>query len=215
MTHIKKILFLVMIVSVFISFRLLAKDNNANQASNPPPQQTLNTSELLSWPLDKADQRQILLKFGMYVTPDSASNPISRPERFTGYHTGLDIEILPEEIEATVPVKTICEGTIIYSGIIEGYGGVVIQECTLNNQPASVLYGHVKPSSIKVSKNDEVIKPETIIAELGDDNSEETGNTRKHLHLGIHKGNHVEFLGYITDEEDLQEFIDPLPLLQK
>lgn len=214
MIHIKKILFLVMIVSVFISFRLLAKDNNANEVS-VPLSQTINTSELLPWPLEKPGQRQTLLKFGMYVSPGSSQNPISPPERFTGYHTGLDIEILPEEIEATVPVKTICAGKIIYSGTIEGYGGVVIQECTLNNQPASVLYGHIKPSSIKISKSDEVIKPETTIAELGDTNSEETGNTRKHLHLGIHKGNHVEFLGYVTDEKDLQEFIDPLPLLQK
>ncbi len=214
MSNIKKLLFLAIIVAVLISFRLLATDNNANQVSTPSPQ-TTNISELLPWPLEKADQRQTLLKFGMYVTPEPNRNPIYPPERFTGYHTGLDIEILPGEIETVVPVKTICEGKIIYTGTIEGYGGVVIQECILNNQPTSVLYGHVKPSSIKVSKSDEVIKPETTIAELGDTNSEETGNTRKHLHLGIHNGNHVEFLGYVNDEKDLQEFIDPLPLLRK
>jgi murein DD-endopeptidase MepM/ murein hydrolase activator NlpD len=214
MSNFKKLLFLIVVVAVLISFRLLAKDYNANPNPTPQPQAS-NTSELLPWPLEKADQRQTLLKFSMYVTPNSNQNPITPPERFSGYHTGLDIEILPEEIEAVVPVKTICDGKIIYTGTIEGYGGVVIQECTLNNQPTSVLYGHVKPSSIKVSQGDEVIRPETIIAELGDTNSEETGNTRKHLHLGIHKGNHIEFLGYVTDEKDLQEFIDPLLLLQK
>ncbi|HAG27574.1 TPA: hypothetical protein DCG61_02235 [Patescibacteria group bacterium] len=178
------------------------------------PMQASKSASLLPWPLEKSDERQKLLKFGMYVTPDPATNPISPPERFTGYHTGLDIEILPEEKESSVPVKTICEGKILFTGTIEGYGGVVIQECNINNQLSSVLYGHLKPSSIAVSQNNETIKPSSAIAELGDDRTEETGNTRKHLHLGIHKGNHIEFLGYVTDEKDLQDFIDPLPLLQ-
>lgn len=214
MNNIKKLFLLVVIVAVLISFRFLAKNDTDNQVLTPATQ-TTNTSQLLPWPLEKADQRQKLLKFGMYVTPEPSQNPISPPERFTGYHTGLDIEILPEEKEVAVPVKTICEGKILYTGIIEGYGGVIIQECSLNNQASSVLYGHLKSASFKVVKSDELIKPESLIAELGDDRTEETGNTRKHLHLGIHKGNHVEFLGYLNDPKELEAFIDPLPLLQK
>ena len=194
-----------------VSLWLRNKDTNP---SVQPIVQAVKSAELLPSPLDKSEQRQTLLQFGMFVTPDPKQNPISPPERFTGYHTGLDIEILPEEKEAAVTVKTICEGKILYTGTIEGYGGVVIQECTLNNQPASVLYGHLKPSSINVAKSEDVIKPESTIAELGNAYSEETGNTRKHLHLGIHKGNHIEFLGYVNDPKDLEEFIDPLPLLQ-
>lgn len=188
--------------------------NKEARSPMQPSMQPAKSASLLPWPVDKTDQRQVLLKFGMYVTPDPSQNPITPPERFTGYHTGMDIEILPEERDAPVPIKTICEGKVLYNGSIEGYGGVVIQECTINNQPVSVLYGHLKPVSIKVTKSEERVKPETVIAELGDANTEETGNTRKHLHLGIHKGNHIEFLGYLDDEADLQEFIDPLPLLK-
>lgn len=175
----------------------------------------VESPDLLPWPLDKIDQRQKLLKFGMYVTPEPSQNPISPPERFTGYHTGLDIEILPEELNAIVPVQTICEGKVLYVGTIEGYGGVVIQECTINNELSSVLYGHLKPSSINIQKGGDILKQGSTVGELGDHKTEETGNTRKHLHLGIHKGNHVEFLGYLTDPKDLDQFIDPLPLLQK
>lgn len=178
------------------------------------PMQAAKSAALLPWPLEKSDERKKLLKFGMYVTPDPTQNPISPPERFTGYHTGLDIEILPGEKDTIVPVKTICEGKILFTGIIEGYGGVVIQECNINNQLASILYGHLKPSSITVAQNNETIKSGITMAELGDNRTEETGNTRKHLHLGIHKGNHIEFLGYVTDQQELVEFIDPMPLLQ-
>ena len=206
-----KLLILALIFFGISSLWLLKQDMDSPINS---PMQAAKSAALLPWPLEKSDERQKLLKFGMYVTPDPATNPISPPERFTGYHTGLDIEILPGEKETPVPVKTICEGKILFTGTIEGYGGVVIQECNINKQLTSILYGHLKPSSIAVSQNNQTSKPGSTIAELGDDRTEETGNTRKHLHLGIHKGNHIEFLGYVTDQEELVEFIDPLPLLQ-
>lgn len=206
-----KLLILALIFFGISSIWLLKQDMDSPINS---PMQAAKSAALLPWPLEKSDERKELLRFGMYVTPDPTKNPISPPERFTGYHTGLDIEILPEEKDSTVPVKTICEGKILFTGTIEGYGGVVIQECNINNQLFSILYGHLKPSSISVSQNNEIIKPSSTIAELGDDRTEETGNTRKHLHLGIHKGNHIEFLGYVTDQQELSEFIDPLPLLE-
>lgn len=209
----KKIIILTILILISaIAYMLSTKDSNTPASLNT---EKAKSSNLLPWPIDKAEQRQKLLKFGMYVTPDPNQNPISPPERFTGYHTGLDIEILPEELNAPVPVKTICEGKILYSGIIEGYGGVVIQECNINNEPTSVLYGHLKQSSINVREGQDIVKQGNTVAELGDHKTEETGNTRKHLHLGIHKGNHVEFLGYLTDPKDLEQFIDPLPLLQE
>ena len=208
-----KIFLLIAFISL-VSYLYSSSDND--KSTMPMRTESAKYSNLLPWPLEKADQRQKLLTFGKYVTPDPNTNPISPPERFTGYHTGLDIEILPEEKDLSVAVKTICEGKILYSApFVEGYGGVIIQECNINNEPSSVLYGHLKPSSIKVSKSDEIIKQGSSVAELGNAYSEETGNTRKHLHLGIHKGNHVEFLGYLDDEKDLQEFIDPLPLFER
>ena len=216
MSNIKKLSILGgLIIAALILFQLLPNKEVSSPMSTSTATGQTKSSELLPWPLDKADQRQALLKFGMFVTPDLATNPISPPERFTGYHTGLDIEILPEEKEIAVPVKTICEGRILYTGVIEGYGGVIIQECAINNQAVSVLYGHLNTKSFSVSAGNDPIPAQTTVAELGKDHTEETGNTRKHLHLGIHKGNHVEFLGYVNDSKDLGEFIDPLPLLRK
>ncbi len=211
-------IFLAILILALLSFLFLYKQNRQpKDISN----ETLGIKEqiaaptFLLWPLDKAEQRQKLLKFGMYVTPDPKQNPISPPERFTGFHTGLDIEILPEEKDAPVVVKTICEGKILHAGVVEGYGGTIVQECTISNQQISVLYGHMNVKSFRVIKGDKTIPAQTPIAELGKGKTEETGNTRKHLHLGIHKGSHVEFLGYVSNQNDLKEFMDPLPFLQK
>lgn len=215
MSNLKKLSILGGLIIIIALFALLSNKKTSSPMSTSTATAPTKSSELLPWPLDKPDQRQTLLKFGLYVTPDPATNPISPPERFTGYHTGLDIEILPEEKEVAVPVKTICEGKILYTGIIEGYGGVIIQECVINNQPVSVLYGHLNTKSFSVSVGNEPIPSQAPVAELGKDHTEETGNTRKHLHLGIHKGNHVEFLGYVNNPKELEEFIDPLLLLRK
>ncbi len=215
MSNLKKLSILGGLTIFLIVFQVLPKKQDNGSMSTSTATEPAKSSELLPWPLDKSDQRQTLLKFGMYVTPDPATNPISPPERFTGYHTGLDIEILPGEKDITIPVKTICEGKIIYAGTIEGYGGVIIQECTISNQPVSVLYGHLNTQSFSVAKSNDPVPAQTAVAELGKDHTEETGNTRKHLHLGIHKGNHIEFLGYVNDPNELKEFIDPLPLLKK
>jgi hypothetical protein len=199
------------IVLVSLSIYSLSKNTSTQ---TPTAKVDEESSNLLPWPLENGEQRQTLLKYGMYVTPDPKQNPISPPERFTGYHTGLDIEIFSEEKDTAVNVKTICEGRIIYTGTADGYGGVVIQECTIESQVVSVLYGHINPNSIQISV-DKVYPHGITIGELGKAYSTETGNTRKHLHLGMHKGNHVEFLGYVNDPKELSEFVDPLPLLNK
>ena len=54
---------------------------------------------LLSFPLPKAHIRTTPLDFGLYVTPDPEQNPLKTPERFTGYHTGVDFEVFESEKE--------------------------------------------------------------------------------------------------------------------
>ncbi len=205
----KTIIVILLIILAILAFKFLLPPST----STPTATVDEELSNLLPWPLEKGEQREALLKYGMYVTPDPNQNPISPPERFTGYHTGLDIEIFPEERDSVVPVKTICGGRILYTGTAEGYGGVVIQECTIKGQAVSVLYGHLNPNSFKVSK-DQSYPEQTIVGELGRHKTAETGDTRKHLHLGIHKGNHLEFLGYVNDPSELPDFIDPLTLLK-
>jgi hypothetical protein len=206
-------LFLLVIVSFVFMYVKPVSMNSQEQEKQNNSNATLSSS--LPWPLERASERGKLLTFGMFVSPDPEQNPITPPERFTGFHSGLDIEILPEEKDASVLVKAICDGKIIYTGSVEGYGGVIIQQCNINNQPTSVLYGHLRLSSFRVSAGETPITQSTELAELGTAYSNETGGTRKHLHLGMHKGNHIEFLGYVNIQEELAEFIDPFPLLEK
>jgi hypothetical protein len=162
-------------------------------------------------PLSSMAERPALLTFGLYVTPDPAQNPIDPPERFTGFHTGVDFEILEAEQQKEVPVSSICAGPVLFSGEAEGYGGVVVQTCTLKGRDVSVLYGHLLLSSL--------VPPEATLQEgqriavLAPARSKDSGGTRKHLHLGLHKGAHIELLGYVQDEQALAEFIDPLTVL--
>lgn len=166
----------------------------------------------LAWPLDKSIERPKLLTFGMYVTPDPENNPIDPPERFSGYHTALDFEILPGEEDEDVSVKAICSGKVTAAELAEGYGGVFVHTCNLNEQLVSVLYGHLDNESFQLKVGDEVEKGRQI-GKLAAARTEASGGNRKHLHLGIHKGEVGVFNGYVQLESELGEFIDPTSLL--
>lgn len=165
------------------------------------------------WPLENWENRPKLLTFGLHVTPNPDENPIDPPERFTGFHTALDLEIFPDEADKQVKVMAICEGKIIFENVVEGYGGVLVQSCVLNEQEVTVLYGHIDPATFKITK-DIVIPAGTHIANLSPAQSPASGDTRKHLHLGIHKGGKLELRGYVQQQSELSEFIDPLTILK-
>lgn len=171
------------------------------------------TSSMYKKPLSKFDDRQKLLTFGLFVTPNSDQNPIDPPERFVGYHTALDIETFDDEIGKDVEVKSICEGQVVEAKTADGYGGVFIQTCQINGEDVTVLYGHLNPNTFTKKIRDTIKRGEKI-ALLGEENSPESGLTRKHLHLGIHKGKEIQLLGYVQSEAQLQEYIDPLPLFK-
>lgn len=59
--------------------------------NDPKP---IKTQPRLAWPINSALERVTKKSFGIYVTPQSS--PVS-PEKFTGYHTGVDFEITPDE----------------------------------------------------------------------------------------------------------------------
>lgn len=158
-----------------------------------------------SWPINRVEQRPQLISFGQYVSPQN--NPLPQPERFTGYHTGLDFEIFSDELNKDVVVTAACDGNVIYNGTAGGYGGVVVQQCQLNGETVTVLYGHLRSSSVDKSKK--VFSTGERIGLLGDDHSQETSDTRKHLHWQIHKGSKVELRGYVSDQRQLGEYVDP------
>lgn len=163
----------------------------------------LPASEFL-WPIDRAQNRITKKRYGTFVTPEDS--PVS-PEVFTGYHTGTDFEIFSDEVDAGVVITAICDGKIISQRSVRGYGGVVIQSCTLENNPITVLYGHLALSSF-AKKSGDAIKAGDVIGTLGKGYSSETSGERKHLHLGIHQGTEIELRGYVPDKNQLDMWID-------
>lgn len=162
-------------------------------------------------PLDRAKGRANKKPFGIFVTPKTS--PV-QPERFSGFHTGADFEIFPEELSADVFMRAICDGALLSKRTASGYGGVLVQSCQLGGQDVTVIYGHVALSSVSAKVGDEIIYGENI-ALLGADKSKDTDGERKHLHLGIHRGKSINILGYVADEKSLSDWLDPCDFVCK
>ncbi len=164
-----------------------------------------------TWPIENGASRETPLHFGLYVTPDPATNPIDPPERFTGFHTGTDFEITGSEKDKDVNVYAVCGGKIRYSGFAAGYGGVLAQECMLKGEPVNIIYGHLAVASLPAESG--TLTQGQKIGILGADKSNDTDGSRKHLHLTIHKGTELVMLGYVQTEAELKDFIDPQTVL--
>lgn len=148
------------------------------------------------YPIDEFKKRISKKSFGDYI--DAKNSPI-QPERFKGFHTGVDVEY--EDIKEEVPVFAVCAGEMVLTRWVSGYGGTVVLKC----QSDYVLYGHLKEESI--SKKNRVIEGEKI-AVLGEGKTKETDFERKHLHFGIHR-NSIDLRGYVQNKNELNEWLDP------
>lgn len=148
--------------------------------------------------------------FGTYVTPHNS--PV-QPEKFTGYHTGVDFETTPTEGTTDVPVTAFCDGNLLLKKYASGYGGVAVESCTLQGNAVTVIYGHLRLSSI-TPRLGQTLKKGEQIAVLGTGYSAETDGERKHLHLGIHLGTSINILGYVQKQSDLSGWLDPMQFLK-
>jgi murein DD-endopeptidase MepM/ murein hydrolase activator NlpD len=149
----------------------------------------------------------------MYVTPDGEHNPIDPPERFTGYHAGLDYEIRESELRTDVPVYAICDGSVLYSGFAEGYGGLLVQRCMIENEEVTVLYGHLAQEDMM--PEGETPKAGEQLGILAAHRTLWSGWNRKHLHLGIHRGADTDMRGYVESAEELEAFVNPASVLPR
>lgn len=154
-------------------------------------------------PIDNADARVTKKPFGLHVTPQNS--PV-KPERFSGYHTGTDFETTPAEANIGIAFKAICSGKILQKRTASGYGGLLVQACSINNQPVTVVYGHVSLKSIAKNVGDNLVQGEQI-GVLGH-SPDETDGERKHLHLGIHLGTGVNVAGYTPNPLQLGQWLD-------
>ena len=195
--------FVLVIVGLGIFFLTTKKENSTTlpgltQSEVPPP------PDQIVYPIDRANERVTKKTFGTHVSP--GNSPVS-PERFTGYHTGVDFEAFPEEANSDVPIYAICDGKIAKKETARGYGGMLVQSCTLDNQPVVVVYGHVSLKSIAKNIGDILVISEKI-GNLGQPPGETDGE-RKHLHLGIHKGTSMNTSGYVATQAQLSGWLDP------
>lgn len=163
---------------------------------------------LFALPLDRAGGRVMKKPFGMLIAP--ATSPV-QPERFSGYHTGEDFEIFPEEEDAPVAVHAICDGTIAEKRHASGYGGVLVERCKDEGRPITVIYGHLALSGVGKDTGTSLVAGETI-GYLGATGSTDTDSERKHLHLGIHRGAGIDIRGYVATQGELSGWIEPYML---
>ncbi|MBX4187596.1 MAG: M23 family metallopeptidase [Candidatus Doudnabacteria bacterium] len=172
-------------------------------------QSKVNLNDNFSAPMSNFRSRVTKKFFGTYVDP--SHSPVS-PEKFTGFHNAVDLETFPDEENLDVSVNAICTGKLAINRTASGYGGLVAQYCTLDGSPVLVLYGHMDIDSVVFKLGDD-ISSGTKIGILGQPGPETDGE-RKHLHLGIRKGQELVILGYVPTEAGLSNYIDPLLVIK-
>jgi len=201
-----------LVVAVSKSVWTTPAETNTNQVNNNQPavnevapvNDVPSPVVVFAAPLSRANERITKKPFGIKISP--TDSPV-QPEKFSGYHTGTDFETFPEEVDIVVAIKAICDGRVVYKQRVNGYGGVLIQSCQYQNQPITVIYGHLALSSISLKVGDELKAGESI-GNLGQGYSYDTDGERKHLHLGIHRGSAIELKGYVQNQADLSRWID-------
>lgn len=148
--------------------------------------------------------------FGIYITPKTS--PV-QPEKFTGYHTGADAEATADEKDIDIPIYAVTDGTLVFAGHVNGYGGVILIRHKVGTETVTALYGHLRISSF-TKKNGASVKRGDKIAVLGTGFSSETDGERKHLHFGIIKGSTINYKGYVSTKSALSAWEDPVAWLQ-
>ncbi len=166
----------------------------------------IGDSKKLVEPIERAKDRVTKKPFGIEVSPKSS--PVS-PEKFTGFHTAVDFEMFPDELNKPVGINTVCRGIIKEKKMATGYGGLVTQECSVDGEKITVVYGHLKLATIQ-AKPGEVLEAGAYLGALGESNTPDSGGERKHLHLGILKGISADIRGYVPKREMLEAWLDAL-----
>jgi hypothetical protein len=154
-------------------------------------------------PIKEFSSRITKKPFGIYITPKNS--PV-QPERFTGYHTGVDVEY--GDIEYEVAIVAITDGIVERSEWVSGYGGVMAIRHIIDNKKYLAIYGHLNPDKL-TPKGKNVIKGGQI-GILGKGMSIETDGERKHLHFALYTGDDINLRGYVNNEGELSAWVDPV-----
>ena len=199
--------FLLAVFTILLFSLKINKDEkipSTSETINTTPTAKPSNDASFASPIDNALSRITKKPFGIYVSP--GHSPVS-PERFTGYHTGVDFETTKQEQNVDVQVYAICQGELIQKKIARGYGGMAVEKCALDGQTVTVVYGHIRLSSVSLMIGEKITQGQ-FLANLGKRYSTETDGERKHLHLGIHKGASPDTRGYVASKSELSGWID-------
>lgn len=163
-------------------------------------------SQAFYYPMVDYQQHISRKAFGQFIPDDGT-------DRFTGYHTGDDIEV--SDVTAEVPVYAITDALVTSKQYVSGYGGVVIIEFEdAEGDVYHALYGHVDLASVPFEVGESVARGDQL-AVLGDHESAETDGERKHLHFGIYAYASTElYAGYVQDDADLVAWENPSQFLR-
>ncbi len=160
----------------------------------------IKNTERIFEPVNGFKTRIIKKPFGIFVTPKNS--PI-QPEKFIGYHTGVDVEFADEEGE--IEIRSICAGEVVLKRWVSGYGGTVVIKCQKNGVDYYLLYGHLKSDSITIKNK---IENGEKLGILGEGGTVETDYERKHLHFSI-RINSMDLRGYVQNQNELNNWINP------
>lgn len=176
--------------------------------TSPAP---VTSAPTVYFPLTNYAERTTERVYGDYIAENSP-NSFACGDDFQGYHNGDDLEIIGQELNQEVPVFAVADGTVLQANTVNGYGGLIIIQHTLNGQVVTANYGHINLEKTTVKKGDTVTAGQRL-SQLGDDCSSQTSNERKHLHFAIHKGSNIVVAGYLSDKNQLTEWFNPWELL--
>ncbi len=179
------------------------------ETSSPEPVQVAPRVPPLGLPVTDAFARVTKKRFASYITPETS--PVAN-DRFTGYHVGVDFETFEHEQDVEIAVSAVCDGPLLLKGFAKGYGGYALQSCEIGGERVAVVYGHLHLERIGADPQDQLTRGQTV-GVLGKGYSKETDGVRKHLHLGIRRGTEVDIRGYVQEADDVDAWIDPLPLM--
>ncbi len=199
-----------MALLIFI-WPLFLADKNLSQpdlANEPIENESVEQEADLIAPVKEFESRITKKPFGIFITPETS--PV-QPERFRGYHTGVDVEY--DDVEEEVPVRAMADGLVEYSGWVSGYGGLVAIRHLVGNQRYLAIYGHLNPTSL-VAQGQNVVKGEQI-GILGRGNTSETDGERKHLHFALYLGGDLNLAGYVDFPDQLSAWLDPMVLFSQ
>lgn len=181
-------------------------ESSAEVAPEPSVLGAVEVVAPFSWPMTDAASRVTKKPFGLLIDPKHS--PVEN-DRFSGYHVGVDFETTPEEADIDVPVFAICDGPLVLKQFAKGYGGMAVQSCELNDEPVSIIYGHLDLASIQAIAGDVLVQGQQL-GLLGQGHSPETDGVRKHLHLGVYTGSTLDIHGYVKTETETNQWLDAM-----